>query len=163
MLIPAKSFAGIVYMSRTGDPWGLNNGPGSEEAAMNTAFGVGGWTEQVGYSTSVFNIAVNSFVYVEGGNAEGLANFLNAGGRSALEAFVASGGKVFINAATNDTGSAFNVGFGVTLTPNAFSTFGQVTPAGITAGFANAGAGTSFNGGFLAMKRYPTSLPGPFS
>ncbi|MBB6226455.1 hypothetical protein FHS79_000609 [Polymorphobacter multimanifer] len=113
---------------------------------MNTAFGSGNWSAFYGFSDSVFG-GGNSFVYLEGGDGAGIADFFaSANTRTALESFVLAGGAVFVNAARNDTSTPFDVGFGLTLVGANYSDTGSLTSAGIEAGLGSNGAGTAWSG-----------------
>jgi hypothetical protein len=83
---------------------------------MNLAFGPGGWTLQSFESAPVATVfsPATSFVFLDGSDnhATELNTFLTAN-LPAIEAWVASGGSLFINSAPNEGGS-FNLGFGGT-------------------------------------------------
>ncbi|MCW5777776.1 MAG: hypothetical protein KIS87_15170 [Phycisphaeraceae bacterium] len=136
--------AQVVYVSGTGgEPWGM---PGNVNA-LNTVFGGGGWT-RLDFPTAVGNGVFTNYdcIIMDGGNgADAEFNaFVNAN-RAAMEAFVAGGGKMLINAAR--WGSAplvLDVGFGVTLDGNVAHPTGNAVdtnhpiyqgPYGATGGF----------------------------
>jgi len=146
LLASALPSTAAIYMTGSYDPWGIEaTDQGSPEAAMDRAFGKKDWTKVQGFTTDVFGNG-NSFVYVEGGDSVGIADFLNTGGRDALEAFVNAGGAVFVNAARNDSYDALNAGFGLTLLGSQFSDNGSLTNAGLKADFDKEGAGKSWTG-----------------
>ncbi|GIK18342.1 MAG: hypothetical protein AMXMBFR77_11300 [Phycisphaerales bacterium] len=143
--------AQVAYVSGTGgEPWGM---PGNVNA-LNDVFGGGGWT-RLDFPTAVGNGIFTNYdcIIMDGGNgADAEFNaFVNAN-RAAMEAFVAGGGKMLINAAR--WGSApmvLDVGFGVFLDNNFPHDFGNAVdtshpiyqgPFGVTGGF--------FDGDYLA-------------
>lgn len=148
--MPAAATASShVYMTGTNAPWGIDaSNPGSPEAGMNRALGAGTWTSVFGFTTDAF--AGAAFVYLDGGDSAGLADFLNAGGRDVIEAFVQAGGAVLVNAARNDSYAPINAGFGLTLTGQQFSDSGQLTTTGTAAGLGTAGAGSSWTGNWFS-------------
>ncbi len=102
--------AGAVYIGSTGgDPWFSN----SNQVAMNTVFGAT-WTQAYFETLNVSAIfsASNCFIFMEGGDFTTTAfeNFLNTN-LPAIEAWVAAGGRLIINAAPN-VGGNVNYGFG---------------------------------------------------
>jgi hypothetical protein len=100
------------YYVQTSTPWGMTY----NQTAMNAEFGSGNWT-QANFATSAATIfaSTSCFVMLEGsdGNATALNNFLIAN-LTLIENWVASGGRLFINAAPN-VGGNINYGFGGTL------------------------------------------------
>ncbi|MCK5378303.1 MAG: hypothetical protein KAJ78_02820, partial [Acidobacteria bacterium] len=107
--------------STVGAPWGST----SNEEAMDLAFGPGGW-DDLRYETvdpGVLFSPAYDFLYMEGSdsNADELGAFL-AANQAAMEAWVAAGGGLFLNAAPNEGGSqAWGFG-GVVLNYPDFST-----------------------------------------
>jgi len=134
----------VAYVSMSGgEPWGM---PGNVNA-MNDVFGPGGW-DRLDFPTAVSKGVFSNYdcVIMDGGDgADAEFNaFVNAN-RAAMEAFVAGGGNMLINAAR--WGSApmvLDVGFGVFLdnnfphdTGNAVDTNHPIYqgPFGVTGGF----------------------------
>lgn len=158
--LAAPSLAQIAYGTGTSNPWGISDSdPGSPETAMDAAFGAGNWTKTAGFTTAIFS--GNSFVYLDGGDSVGITDFfVNDGGKGALEAFVLGGGRVFVNAARNDSYDPFEVGFGLSLIGSSFSGSGNLTAAGITAGFGSNGAGTSWTGGSFSHDQVTCAITG---
>ncbi len=144
-LAAPASAATHIYMTGPGSPWGIEaDDKGSPEAAMDFALGKGNWTSIFGFTIDAFANA--SFVYLEGGDAAGLAEFLNAGGRAAIESFVTAGGAVLVNGARNDSYDPVDAGFGLTLTGARFSDSGELTDAGEKADLDRRGAGDEWTG-----------------
>ena len=135
--IPAMA-APIVYMTGTGNPWGVvAANAGSNETAMNTAFGINNWSKSQGFSMAAF-AADTEFLFLDGsdGQAKQFSAFL-ATNNTALTTSVTNGGTLILNAAPN-TGGSFSMGFGATL--NYANGAGRVTAtsAGIATGiFSN--------------------------
>lgn len=144
--LPAAA-APIVYMTGGGNPWGIGAGAGSNEYAMNVAFGAGNWSKHQGFTMSAF-APDTKFLFLDGsdGNANQFSSFLSAN-QASIESFVSSGGKIFLNAAPN-VGGSFSMGFGVTLSYPDFSGDGSATAtaAGLATGIFS-GISTSYNGG----------------
>lgn len=97
------------------EPWGSS----SNIDAMNSVFGMGGWTHD--YFETCDPVSVFSpstcFVFLEGSDfmADELEAFFTAQ-HTIIQSWVADGGKLFMNAAPNE-GNGMNYGFGgVTLT-----------------------------------------------
>ena len=146
--LPATA-APTVYMTGSFDPWGANGGSGSNEQAMNNAFGAANWSRQQGFTTGAIG-ADTKFLFLDGGDqiATELSAFL-ATNQAAISAFVFNGGALFINAAPN-VGDSFAMGFGTTLNyDNQFaSSYGEnvsATAAGIASGLF-AGISTTYSG-----------------
>lgn len=138
-----------IYMTGVESPWGISaDDKGSPEAAMDFALGKKNWKSVFGFTTDAF--AGASFVYLEGGDSAGLAQFLNSGGRDTVEAFVLAGGAVLVNAARNDTYDKIDAGFGLTLVGANFSEVGKMTDAGKSAGLGRRGAGDSWTGNYFS-------------
>ena len=103
-----------VYLRSTvGSPWGST----ANETAMNRAFGTNNWQDlryETVNPTALFSPAT-TFIFMEGSeyNALELQSFLTAN-MTAMQNWVAAGGRLFLNAAPNE-GSSMNFGFGVTL------------------------------------------------
>jgi hypothetical protein len=117
LLAPALAFALPTYLRSTvGPPWGET----TNEAAMDTVFGAGNWTDERYETVDVGTLlsAATSFIYMEGGddNADELNAFLTANA-AAIASWVSAGGHLFINAAPNEGGN-IDFGFGVTLNYN---------------------------------------------
>jgi hypothetical protein len=115
---------GLRYYVRTSDPWGTGN----NTTAMNAVFGPGNWSA-VPFSTPAATIftPTTQFVFLEGSdaNAIDMNNFVTAN-ITAIQAWVNSGGRLFMNAGPNGGGN-MTWGFGgVTLNYN--SPQGTVTP-----------------------------------
>lgn len=146
--VPAMA-APIIYMTGAGDPWDVHAADqGSNETAMNTAFGAGNWSKVQGFSMAALS-ADTTFLYLDGSDLE--ANQFNsfiAGNLAGLTSYVSQGGTLILNAAPNDGGS-FSLGFGATLNYNGGSTGASnvsATAAGIASGiFTN--LQTDYTGG----------------
>ncbi len=82
-----------------GNPWGER---ATVVAAMDLAFGSGGWTDRDSPADSGF-LASESFLYMEGGDrtTNEMEAFLNAQSASILN-WVSGGGRLLINAAPNE-------------------------------------------------------------
>lgn len=125
--------APIVYLRSTvAAPWGLSGGAGSNEEALDLAFGAGNWDDSryETVNTATLFSASTSFIFMEGGdsNADELESFLGVN-QATLEAWVNAGGRVFINAAPNE-GDGMSLGFGgVTLNYADFSGTGTAVDA----------------------------------
>lgn len=135
------------------NPWGYG---GTIDAAANDVFGAGNWSHY-GYSglnaATLFS-ASNSFIYLEGGDGTdtNFYNFLN-GNRTAMENWVASGGRLIVNAATWSF-ATLNLGFGVTSTQdyNSSSAYGYAVD-GTHALFSDRGygnPGTAWTGNYFS-------------
>ncbi len=147
---------GAVYIgSNGGNPWGST----SNQTAMNTVFGGGGWVQQY-YETlnpaTTFS-ATNCFIFMEGGDftTTAMQNFLTAN-IATIQNWVSIGGRLIINAAPN-VGGNVNYGFGgVTLNYNGGTTLEWNGNA--SAGQAghpifngpNMPCGTAFTGNYFA-------------
>ena len=111
MAAESVAAAKVGYVrSNVGAPWGAN----TNEQAMDKAFGVGQW-DDLRYEVVDVNALFSptyTFLYLEGSdsNASELQAFLQAN-QVKLEAWVAAGGSLFLNAAPNEGGSQ-NWGFG---------------------------------------------------
>jgi uncharacterized repeat protein (TIGR01451 family) len=105
--------AAVYVRANIGNPWNST----ANETAMNRAFGTNNWQnlrfETVNPAT-LFTPA-NQFIFLEGSdnNALELQAFLTAN-MTALQNWVAAGGRLFLNAAPNE-GAGMNFGFGITL------------------------------------------------
>lgn len=155
LLLPAAALASPadaathIYMTGAQSPWGIAaDDKGSPEAAMDFALGKNNWKSVFGFTTDAF--AGASFVYLEGGDSAGLAEFLESGGRDTIEAFVLAGGAVLVNAARNDTDAKVDAGFGLSLVGSRFSEVGKLTDAGKTADLGSRGAGDSWTGNYFS-------------
>lgn len=131
-----------AYMTGVLPPWGET----TNEAAMDAAFGVGGWDASYGFNSSVFSSGYG-FVFFDGGDSSGLelGSFLSSN-LSGLENFVTSGGRVLIHAARNDSYDQIMTGFGTSLTGAKYSGVATVNANGIAANLDANGAGTDFTG-----------------
>jgi uncharacterized repeat protein (TIGR01451 family) len=103
-----------IYMrSLAGAPWGTT----ANEEAMNRVFGVDNWQDlrfETAQPLALFSGATR-FIFMDGSDSGALAMqaFL-ATNRTALEAWVSTGGRLFLNAAPGQGGD-IDFGFGVTL------------------------------------------------
>lgn len=147
-LASTSAMASISYATGNGNPWGnLTN-----DTAMDTTFGAGSWSKFNGFSLSVFDNA--SFVFLDGSDSQAtqLSSFI-ASNKTAIENYVFNGGRLFLNAAPN-TGSSFDMGFGVTLnynwTPNTHSQTAHITDAGVAAGLTNNGLPRDYTGNYFS-------------
>ena len=148
--VPAAA-APLVYMTGSANPWLVpTNNAGSNDTAMNTAFGAGNWAKYNGFTMSAFG-ADTEFMFIDGSdiNANAFATFL-ASNQAAIQNYVAGGGSLFLNAAPNQGGS-FGMGFGVTLTYPDFFGAGQASATadgmatGMFSGIDSTFTGTSFS------------------
>ena len=128
----------IVYMTGSGNPWNVaSTNAGSNETAMNLAFGAGHWAKSQGFTMAAF-AADTEFLFLDGsdGQANQFSSFL-AANLTALTTYVSNGGTLILNAAPNQGGS-FSMGFGATLNYNGGSGSVTATTAGKATGiFAN--------------------------
>ncbi|MCC6473479.1 MAG: Ig-like domain-containing protein, partial [Burkholderiales bacterium] len=101
--------AGFAYLNSTvGHPWGSGTNP----TAMNAAF-PGGWDDLRFETVDVENLLdTHAFIFLDGSDdgADELEAFLSAN-LPALEAWVARGNSLFLNAAPNE-GDGMSFGFG---------------------------------------------------
>jgi hypothetical protein len=103
-----------------GPPWGQN----TNEASMDEVFGVGQWSDLT-YETvdpaALFD-AGSRFIFMEGGdfNAENLQTFLT-NNAAAINSWVNSGGRLFLNAAPNEGGTIVTPFAGTTINYPDFS------------------------------------------
>ena len=101
----------IAYLrSNVGQPWYKS----SNEQAMSAVFSAGNWAD-LRYETVNADLLFSSlttFIFMEGGDftANELESFLAANG-AAIENWVSSGGRLFINSAPNE-GDGMDLGFG---------------------------------------------------
>ncbi len=119
-------FGDVAYLrSNAPAPWNVDStDPGSNEAAMDTVFGTGNWSDlrfQTVDANSLFSSAY-SFVFLEGGdhNANSLESFL-IDNQTLIESWVSNGGHLFLNAAPNE-GDGMDFGFGISLNYSGGST-----------------------------------------
>jgi PKD repeat protein len=110
----AGSCVGNYYYIRSnaGSPWGST----SNETAMNAVFGAGVWTQgffETVNAATLFSAATCT-IYMDGSDAGATAmeTFLTAN-MTAMENWVAAGGKIFLNSAPNQD-NGMNYGFGGT-------------------------------------------------
>ena len=136
-----NAFASIAYISGNWEPWGMQGGVNG----MNQVYGSGSW-DRLNFSNAVASGAYGyDALYVDGGDGQTLPfeSFINAN-RVGLEAFVANGGSLFLNAARWDDTSPFNLGFGVNLVTG-LSFTGHIA-AGQSGHAVFAGTNSSWNG-----------------
>lgn len=109
---------GRVYYLRSNviPPWDVT----SNEVDMNEVFGASEWRSRQYETVRLSRLlsSTTSMIFMEGGdnNANALKSFLDAH-RTELMAWVAAGGRLFINAAPNQGGD-IDYGFGVTMSFN---------------------------------------------
>lgn len=93
----------VVYLrtNTCGDYWGQ----AGNQRALDMAFGIGGWTRMDYETVNVVDLLSSSvkFIFIDGSNCGTceFVTFLNSY-RSDLEAWVARGGALFLNAASNE-------------------------------------------------------------
>jgi hypothetical protein len=144
----------IGYVTGPGDPWSVPpSDPGSNDAALNKAFGVGGWNKFTFPSAVGAGVFTGGYkmLFFDGGDGQSgnFETFINAN-RTALQNYVANGGTLFLNAARWSSGS-LDLGFGATLTTNLFSTTGYaVDPSNPIFKGPNGSAGTSWTGNYFS-------------
>lgn len=105
----------FAYMTGSTDPWGVGAGTiGSNEQAMDTAFGVGAWDDYQGFTATALTNG-HKVIIIDGGDGVSgeFETFVNAN-RAALEQFVSNGGVLMLNAARWTTPD-LDLGFGGTL------------------------------------------------
>jgi hypothetical protein len=135
----------IVYMTGAGNPWYVDaSDSGSNETAMNTAFGAGNWSKQQGFTMNAFG-ADTSFLFLDGsdGQANEFSLFL-ANNEAAIAGFVSGGGTLILNAAPNQGGS-FSLGFGAYLNYGNYGSYVSASQAGLDSGIFN-GIATQYSG-----------------
>ncbi len=143
----AAASSQVAYVSWSGgEPWGM---PGNVNA-MNDVFGVGGW-DRLDFPTAVSKGVFSNYhcIIMDGGDgADAEFNAFVGANRAAMEAFVAGGGNMLINAARwGSSPMVLDVGFGVFLDNNfAHNTGNAVIPGHPI----YAGTGTYFEGDYLA-------------
>lgn len=99
LLTGATNLFGDVAYLHTGTLWSNNNTAASREAAMNTVFGSGNWSDldfaKVVDSSSIFN-STNTFIFLDGSNngANALQSYLNSN-LGLIEDWVRNGGHLF--------------------------------------------------------------------
>ena len=138
----------IVYLRSTASsPWGY----GGNDIAMNRVFGTDQWLDLRYETVNVASMLGNAkFIYMEGSdqNADPLEGFL-AANRSAIEAWVTAGGKLFINAAPLQGDGILNMVFGVALNYAGVIDVSYLTTVGVAAiGTGTSAAHPIFNGPF---------------
>jgi hypothetical protein len=134
-----------AYMSAATEPFQDS----SNYDAMSAAFGpnVGTDWDRLQYSDGFTGYRM---LYIDGGGADAfeMASFLD-GNRSALQAYVLGGGRLFINAAT-DFLTSVELVFGAILNEQSLNSRGS-TGFAVDGGSALfSGAGTSWEGGFFS-------------
>jgi len=129
-----------LYMTGSGDPWGMNGG----DQAMDIAFGAGNWDKVNGFDVSKLT-AGYSFIYLDGGDGTSTEfnNFMTAN-LAAVESYVTGGGHIMLNAARWDQPD-LNLGFGTTLN-SGYAGFAALTADGLAAGLDADGAGNGWSG-----------------
>ena len=137
---PAQA-ASNAYMSAATEPWD----DASNIQAMDAAFGAD-WT-RLSYGDAFEGYTL---LYIDGGSttATEMVSFLDAH-RPWLESFVLGGGRLFINAATEDQGT-FQLVFGATSTQVDDPQKSLSASAVDVSSELFAGGGTSWNGSFFA-------------
>ncbi|NOG70600.1 hypothetical protein [Roseicella sp. DB1501] len=141
---------GIVFMTGSGNPWGM----ASYDGRMGLAFGAGAWTKQQGFEASVLS-ATNQTVYIDGSADQSSAfDSFVAAHRAEMERYVAGGGHLFLNAARLSD-EDLDLGFGATLHLDAglsvISATGHVVDAAGDLANGPAGeAGTDFTGSYFS-------------
>ncbi len=112
-------FGDVAYLrSDVKAPWSVDStDPGSNEAAMDTAFGSGNWGDlrfETVDANSLFSSAY-TFIFLEGGdtNANSMESFLTDN-QTLIQNWVSNGGSLFLNAAPNE-GYGMDFGFGISL------------------------------------------------
>ncbi|MBC8094311.1 MAG: DUF11 domain-containing protein [Akkermansiaceae bacterium] len=120
-----------VYLrSSSGLPWGST----ANEFAMDQVYGVGNW-QNLRYETVLVSNLLSSnttFIFMEGGDTSTTAftNFL-AANLTALQDWVAAGGRLLLNAAPSGEDSAvISLGFGATLFYPDFTSNAQAVDTG---------------------------------
>jgi hypothetical protein len=96
----AETLPAVYLRSTAGQPWGLSD----NEAAMDTAFGVGNWLDERYETVDTASLfSAPRFIYMEGSDftANQLEAFIGAN-LSQIRTFIAFGGVVFFNAAPNE-------------------------------------------------------------
>jgi hypothetical protein len=150
---PAKADL-IGYITGPGDPWGVGPGnPASNDAALDRAFGPGAWQKLTFTNAVGAGIFTSGYklLFIDGGdgNSGSFDSFINAN-RTALQNYVAGGGRLFVNAARWG-GGPLDLGFGATLSTNFFSPTGYVVdPSSPFVKGPNGPAGTSWTGNFFS-------------
>ncbi len=114
-MLSAAQTQTAAYIRGASAPWGVS----TNEAAMDKAFGAGLWADlrMAGGPAPFLPASGYRFIYLEGGDlsANELVTYLSTN-RTQIEAFVNSGGRLFLNSAPNQGGN-INFGFGgITLT-----------------------------------------------
>jgi hypothetical protein len=139
--------------SSVGQPWGQT----TNSVSMDAAFGAGNWTQDYFETVNTAALFTPSvcFIFMDGSdsNAGALSTFLG-NNMTALQNWVAAGGKLLLNAAPNPPSTNINFGFGgVTLNYPIYSPSGTAA-AGMTAYPIFNGpvtpAGTSYSGNSYA-------------
>ena len=140
--------APIVYMTGTGNPWNISaTDAGSNESAMNKAFGANNWSKTQGFSMKAF-AADTEFLFLDGSDSQAnqFSSFLTTN-QAALATYVSNGGTLILNSAPNQPGS-FSMGFGATLNYGAGTSASSVaaTTAGVASGIFD-GITKNYTGG----------------
>lgn len=148
----APAFSAAYMSSATGEPWDSS----TNLQAMDAAFGAGNW-DRISFADGYTGY---TFVYIDGSDQFGneFRDFV-AANLATLQSYVAFGGRLLINAATNTSGGeTYGVGFGTTTVEggNGYSSSGTLTVAGQPLS-AN-GAGTTWNGNYFAHNAIASGL-----
>jgi hypothetical protein len=154
-LLVCPAYASVAYISSSsGEPWSTL-GVTSNLDNMDAAFGAGNW-QRLNFDSAVANgifaPGAYSFLYFDGGDGTDTEfnSFLNAN-RTALESWVASGGRVFLNSAGWDV-PTIDVGFALSL--SYFDGFQYYESYNATAAIAHEiftpQTGTSWTGDFFS-------------
>lgn len=109
--LSASAFARVAYVSGADEPW--NYGGTTNLTAMELAFGADGY-DRLTFADAFSGIASGyDFVYVDGGaqHSEAFQTFVGDN-RSALEDYVSTGGRLFLNSAIWGGSTNFDLGFG---------------------------------------------------
>jgi hypothetical protein len=162
--VHSRSSGEVAYV-KFSDPWSAFGHPLDMKAALNTNFGVSGYTEMPYSSISSFS-SLSSFrvIVLEGSAANGshLLSFLNTH-RSALEDWVYNGGRLLMTfGVTGVANGDYNLGFGISGTvstpfPGSYSAHGQIVSA--TLATSPEVAPTILSSGYFAHTYFLTSGP----
>jgi hypothetical protein len=130
----------------------LSTGFQDQSTNMTNVFGAGNFTDQayVGLNAATLFSGANQFIMLEGGNlsTSELQTLISANS-SLISTWVANGGHLLIQSATNQGISVSGVGPGVLQAPPPFSPSGTLTAAGVSS-FTFEPTPTAQTGSFLA-------------
>lgn len=138
----------VAYMTGSSDPFGLAaTDPGSPEHAMLLIYGPGGYDRFQGFDNAIFDAGYTA-IYMEGSDVAS-SEFLATYDASAATAYVAAGGRLYVNAAISDWGqlSEFAVANGIRLKPGTSTSADSIWHSDNGAGFA--WTGTPFAAGII--------------